>query len=143
MRLYFVRIFPMLFAIGIIYHLQLIDRIEEVPYTEIHWRKDLQKQDSLRLQGKALFRQYCSACHPYKIKHRMPASDLKGVQKRWSIYPANDLVQFIRTPDSLLQNQHPRAVELLEGTYSKPGFPELDNQQIESILYFLDQEVDP
>lgn len=139
MRLYFVRIFPMIFAIGIIYHLQLIDRIEEVPYTEIHWRKDFQVQDTLLLQGEALFQQFCSSCHSYKVSHRMPASDLSGVQERWAMYPANDLVQFIRAPDSLLQNQHPRAVELLKGKTSMPGFPELDDQHIKNILYFLEQ----
>ena len=142
MRLYFVRIFPMLFAIGILYHLRLIDCIEEVPYTEIHWRKDLQKQDTFSLKGELLFRQNCASCHPYKVEHQMPASNLRGVQQRWANYPPDDLVQFIRAPDSLLQSQHPRALKLLRERYSMPGFPELDDHQIKSILYFLDQQLD-
>lgn len=139
MRLYFVRIFPMLFAISIIYHLQLIDRIEEVPYTEIHWRKDLQNKDTLYTQGEALFRQYCSSCHPYKVNHRMPASDLKGISDRWDAYPSQDLIRFIRYPDSLRQELHPRAIELSKNGIGKGGFPNLSNPQVESIIQFLDQ----
>lgn len=142
MRLYFVRIFPILFALGIMYHLQLIDRIEEAPYTDISWRKDLQKQDTLLQQGEALFRQYCSSCHPYKVKHRMPASNLKGVRERWAAYPQDDLVQFIQNPDSLMQALHPRVMELLKEGNPKPGFPNLQDQQVKSILHFLDQAVD-
>ncbi|MBX2871429.1 MAG: hypothetical protein KTR30_05000 [Saprospiraceae bacterium] len=140
MRLYFVRIFPLLFAIGIIYHLQLIDQIEEVPYTEISWRKDLQKQDTLFQQGEILFRQNCSSCHPYKVKHRMPASDLKGVRKRWAAYPAEDLIRFIKYPDSLRNELHPRAVELSKNGIGKIGFPNLRDSQVQSIIHFLDQK---
>ncbi|NET36329.1 MAG: hypothetical protein F6K19_30610 [Cyanothece sp. SIO1E1] len=138
MRLYFVRIFPLLFAIGIIYHLQLIDRIEEVPYTDISWQQDLQKIDTFLQQGELLFRQYCSSCHPYKVKHRMPASDLQGISERWESYPKKDLIRFIQYPDSLRNELHPRALEITKNAYSKVGFPDLSYRQVESIIHFLD-----
>ncbi len=140
MRLYFVRVFPMLLAIGIIYHLQLIDRIEEVPYTEIQWRKDLQNKDTLLQQGEALFQQYCSSCHPYKVQHVMPASDLKGVRDRWGAYPPQDLVRFIKYPDSLRKELHPRALEITSKAYPKVGFPNLSDTEVENIILFLDQQ---
>lgn len=140
MRLYFVRIFPILFAIGIIYQLQLIDRIEEVPYTDISWQKDLQKVDTFLQQGELLFRQYCSSCHPYKVKHRMPASDLQDISDRWKSYPKKDLIRFIQYPDSLRNELHPKALEITKTIYSKVGFPDLSDSQVESIIHFLDSK---
>lgn len=143
MRLYFVRIFPMLFAIGIIYHVQLIDRIEEVPYTEISWRKDHHKiVDTLFQQGKTLYARNCMACHPNNSKGVVsPAPNLLGVQMRWNDYPKADLFNFIRNSQKMIQEGHPKAMKVgNQWGGVMTAFPDLSDEDIVSLLHFIEKE---
>lgn len=143
MRLYFVRIFPILFAIGIIYQLQLIDRIEEVPYTEISWRKDQHSiADTLFLQGKALYAKNCIACHPSSPKGSVgTAPNLLGVQMRWKDYPKEDLFNFIRYSQKMIQEGHPKAVKVgKQWAGVMTPYPDLSDEDIASLLYFVEKE---
>jgi|GEM_PF-5788601 len=142
MRLYFVRIFPILFALGITYHLHLIDLIEEAPHTEINWRKDLLQQDPLFLRGEALFKRNCSTCHGYLSKRNIgTAPNLKGVQMRWIDYPKTDLYNFIRNSQKMIKEEHPKAVKVgkqWDGVMT--AYPGLSVKDIESMLHFIEKE---
>lgn len=117
MRLYFVRILPILFAISIGYHLQLINQTENIPFPVTTWSTDGQTTDTILFQqGKMLFKRYCSSCHAYKAQHRMPASNLHGLSQRWANYPRQDLIRFLQSPDSLQKEHHPAALEVLQRT---------------------------
>lgn len=85
------------------------------------------------LKGKALFEQQCSTCHNFNEDAIGP--NLSGltrqIETQW-------IRQFIKNPAAVIEAKDPRAVELLAKYKSQmPGFPDLNDQDIESLLSYL------
>lgn len=87
--------------------------------------------------GKALFRQYCGACHAKNMKSAATGPALGGAQERWDDDEA--LYAWIRNSQALIAEGHPRAVELWNEY--KPtvmtAYPDLTDDQIGSILEYI------
>ncbi|MCS6927932.1 MAG: c-type cytochrome [Saprospiraceae bacterium] len=90
-------------------------------------------------EGKSLFMANCASCHSRDMKTNLTGPALAGVEERWAAYPRQDLYKWIRASQALIQEGHPRAVELWNQW--KPtlmnNFPGLTDEQIESILLYI------
>ncbi len=90
--------------------------------------------------GKTLFRNNCAACHNKNMKDDLTGPALGGVDERWSEYPREDLYDWIRNSQKMINEGHPRAVELWEEW--KPNlmnnFLNLSDQDIENILAYVE-----
>ena len=63
--------------------------------------------------GKKLFvEKLCASCHDKKMKSDLTGPALSGVLDRWADYPEADLYAWIRNSQKLINQGHPRAVEL-------------------------------
>ncbi len=93
-------------------------------------------------EGQTLFRNYCATCHSRNMRDDLTGPALGGVQERWAEYPQEDLYRWIRQSQAMIQEGHPRAVELWEEW--KPtvmnNFLNLSDQQIDNILAYIDQQ---
>ncbi len=89
--------------------------------------------------GKKLFTNNCAACHARDMKTDLIGPALAGVEVRWEAYPREALYAWIRNSQSLVQKEHPRAVEL----WSKwqpvvmNSFPQLTDEEIEAMLAYI------
>ncbi|HNE28545.1 MAG: cytochrome c3 family protein [Saprospiraceae bacterium] len=95
-------------------------------------------------EGKSLFSANCAACHNKNMKDDMTGPALGGVEDRWSAYPRKDLYSWIRGSKAMIDAGHPRATELW--SKYKPtimnNFPGLTDEQIESILLYINRPPD-
>ena len=91
-------------------------------------------------EGKTLFRNYCATCHNKNMKDNLTGPALGGTQERWADYPKEDLYKWIRNSQAMINDGHPRAVELWNEW--KPtvmsNFLNLSDAQIENILAYID-----
>lgn len=94
------------------------------------------KESSPADQGKAIFQQYCTACHLMEADVAGPA--LKGVVARWN----NDterLKAYIRNPQKLIDEKDPNAVAAYEKY--KPQvmtpFPQLSDADLDALIAYL------
>jgi cytochrome c2 len=91
-------------------------------------------------EGKTLFRNYCATCHNKNMKDNLTGPALGGTQERWADYPKEDLYRWIRNSQAMINEGHPRAVELWNEW--KPtvmsNFLNLTDAQIDNILAYVD-----
>ena len=99
-------------------------------------------QDSLFLQGQILYQKNCIACHPSSPKGGVgTAPNLLGVQMRWKEYPKEDLFNFIRYSQKMIQEGHPKAVKVgKQWAGVMTPYPDLSDEDIASLLYFVEKE---
>ncbi len=99
------------------------------------------EQDSLFLKGQVLYKRNCMACHASSPKGVAgPAPNLVGVQMRWKDYPKEDLFNFIRNSQKMIQQEHPKAVKVAkqwDGVMT--AHPDLSDEDISSLLYFVEK----
>jgi len=93
-------------------------------------------------EGKTLFRNYCASCHNKNMKDDLTGPALGGVEERWAEYPEEDLYRWIRNSQAMINEGHPRAVELWEEW--KPvvmnNFLNLTDQEIDNLLAYINYE---
>lgn len=90
-------------------------------------------------KGKTLFRHNCASCHNKNMKDDMSGPALAGVEERWSNYPREDLYNYIKTSQKVINDGHPQALIVWEDW--KPtimsNFPNLTNEDIKAILIYI------
>ena len=93
------------------------------------------------IEGKDLFRANCATCHNKNMVSDMTGPALKGVRKRWDKYPKEDLYDWIRNSQKLIQEKHPRALILWEkwNPTMMNSYPNLSNEEIEKIFLFIEK----
>jgi cytochrome c2 len=93
-------------------------------------------------EGKTFFRNVCAACHNKNMKSDLTGPALGGAEERWADYPREDLYLWIRNSPAMIADGHPKAVELWNQWKPIPMTANLDltDEQIESILLYIDQE---
>src|SRR5690606_33886076 len=81
-------------------------------------------------------------CHNRDMKTVLTGPPLGPAEANWSQYPREDLINWIRNSQAMIAEGHPRAVTLWEEF--KPtvmnSFPNLTDQEIESILAYVNQQ---
>jgi len=89
--------------------------------------------------GKELFKNNCAACHNKDMKSKMTGPALAGVEDRWADYPMEDLYEWIRNSQSMVNAGHPRAVEVYEEWNKVPMTPflNLTDEDIENMLIYI------
>ncbi|MCC6412793.1 MAG: cytochrome c, partial [Saprospiraceae bacterium] len=96
-------------------------------------------------EGKTLFTANCAACHAKDMKNNLTGPALAGTEERWAAYPRTDLYKWIRASQSMIASGHPRATELWNKW--KPtamnNFPGLTDEQIESLLLYVNAQANP
>lgn len=90
-------------------------------------------------KGKTTFKNYCASCHNKNMKDDMTGPALLGVEERWADYPREDLHEWIRNSQKLVEEKHPRAVELYkEWNFSvMTSFPNMTEEEIEGVLFYI------
>ena len=90
--------------------------------------------------GKALFKNNCASCHNKNMKDDLTGPALGGVTERWSAFPESDLYDWIRNSAKLINNKHPRALEIAK---KYPGdmssFVHLTDEEIGAILEYIEK----
>ncbi len=92
--------------------------------------------------GKTLFRENCQQCHNPDMKTMMTGPPLGPAEQNWSAYPREDLYAWVHNTQALIAKGQPHAVELwnkYKPTVMTP-FPNLSNEDIESILAYVHQQ---
>lgn len=88
--------------------------------------------------GKTTFTSLCAACHNRNMKDPLTGPALGGVESRWENQA--DLYRWIRSSQAMVNEGHPRAVEVWNEW--KPtimtNFPDLTDQEIANILAYVD-----
>jgi len=119
--------------------------VEDEPLASINPDKELIVEEptiindnSLMIEkGKALFLNYCAACHAVTRKMIGPA--LSGVVERWSEYEG-DIYRWIQNSEELIDAEHPKAIALRK-EWELPMPPHnLSIEQIDNILAFIESE---
>jgi cytochrome c2 len=87
--------------------------------------------------GKAVFQQYCTACHLLQADGTGPT--LQGVLGRWGGDSAR-IRAFIRNPQKLIDEKDPDAMKSYEKW--KPammtGFPQLSDEDLNAVIAYLE-----
>ena len=98
-----------------------------------------QPESSTYQAGKTLFLSNCASCHNNNMVADMTGPALYGVEDRWK--EKKDLIQFIQNPQDLINNNHPRAVEISALWPSEmTAFPHLDSPAIVAILTYIQEK---
>jgi mono/diheme cytochrome c family protein len=88
--------------------------------------------------GKVLFTANCAACHAKDMKSALTGPALGGAEANWDT--KENLYAWIRNSQGMIQQGHPRAVELWNKY--KPtvmtAFPDLTDDEIASMLLYID-----
>ncbi len=89
--------------------------------------------------GKNLFRNYCATCHARDMQSDLTGPALGGVLDRWADYPKEDLYQWIRNSQGMINEGHPRALELWDEWQPviMNNFLNLTDQEIDNILVYI------
>lgn len=89
--------------------------------------------------GKLLFKNNCAQCHAKNMKSAATGPALGGFEERWTDYPREDIYKWIRNSQAMINEGHPRAVELWNEY--KPtvmqAFPSLTDEDMESIILYI------
>ncbi|NRB49065.1 MAG: cytochrome c [Saprospiraceae bacterium] len=94
---------------------------------------------TLNNQGKALFKTNCASCHNKNMKDDLVGPALSGVTERWNDFPKEDLYEWIRNAQRLVEAEHPRALAIWK-EWNKAvmtPFPNLTDEDIEAILFYI------
>lgn len=90
-------------------------------------------------EGKKLFFKHCALCHNRNMVDDMTGPALYKVEERWE--SKTDLIHFIQDPQTLINNNHERAVKVAALWPSEmTAFPQLDSLAIEEILAFVEEK---
>lgn len=91
-------------------------------------------------EGKKLFKNYCAQCHNKNMTQAATGPALGGASERWSDYPQEDLYNWIRNSQNMINVvKHPRAIELWNEYGSiMTAYPDLTDDEIGSILAYVD-----
>ena len=91
-------------------------------------------------EGRDLFRTHCAACHNRNMVDDLTGPALGGVQERWGNYPVEDLRYFIRYSQRMIEEGHPKAVEVWNewAPAIMNNFPNLTDGEIDNILAYID-----
>lgn len=89
--------------------------------------------------GKALFKANCAQCHNRNMRDDLTGPALGMTEENWADYPREELYQWIRNSQVMIDAGHPRAVELWSewGPTVMNPFPNLTDQQIEDLLGYI------
>ncbi len=95
--------------------------------------------DASALRGRLLFRNLCGACHTQNLEHSTTSPALLKVEERWADFPEEDLYRWIRNSQQLIEEKHPKAIELWEKWQPRTmvDFPNLTDPEIKDILHFI------
>lgn len=89
--------------------------------------------------GKTLFKNNCASCHNKNMKDDLTGPALGGYETRWAEYSQEELFQWIRNSQGMIQEGHPKATELWNEW--KPtvmtAFPNLTDAEILNILAYV------
>ena len=95
--------------------------------------------------GKTLFTNNCAACHAKDMKTAATGPALGATEENWADYDREDLYNWIRNSQAMVAEGHPRATELWNEF--KPvvmnAFPNLSDEDIESVLAYIDYQMNP
>ena len=90
--------------------------------------------------GKTLFKNNCASCHNKNMKDDLTGPALGAYQDRWADYSQDELYEWIRNSQGMIQDGHPKATELWNQW--KPtvmtAFPNLTDDDIVNILAYVD-----
>lgn len=90
-------------------------------------------------EGKSLFKANCASCHAKDMKSKLTGPALGGVEERWAEYDKQDLYDWVRNSQKMIDAGHPRATSLWNEW--KPtvmnNFPNLTDEQIDGILLYV------
>lgn len=86
--------------------------------------------------GKTLFRNNCGTCHNRNMKADMTGPALAGVKERWSDYPITDLYSWIRNAPKMVEEGHPKAVEVFN-KYEKRQMSSFNNFSEDDVIAIL------
>ncbi|MCB0644471.1 MAG: cytochrome c [Phaeodactylibacter sp.] len=91
-------------------------------------------------EGKAIFANYCAACHNKNMRDHLTGPALYDVEKRWAAYPREDLHKWIRNSQALVEAGHPRALELWADWQPTimTSFETMDSSSIEAVLAYIE-----
>ncbi len=95
--------------------------------------------------GKELFSANCAACHAKNMVTPATGPALAGVEDRWADFPRTDLYKWVRGSGAMVQAGHPRAKALFaewKGV-AMNNFPQLTDEQIESLLLYVQEASKP
>ena len=93
-------------------------------------------------EGKTLFKAKCAQCHNKNMRDKLTGPALGGAEERWADYDREDLYEWIRNSQALIQAGHPRAVQLYaewENVLMNAN-ADLTDENIESILAYVDEQ---
>jgi len=92
-------------------------------------------------QGKLVFQNNCAACHNKDMRTDLTGPALGGASSRWAAYPRSDLYKWIRNSQSMIQQKHPRALELWAKWNPRimTTFNTISDEEIEAILAYVDE----
>ena len=90
--------------------------------------------------GKTLFTANCASCHNRNMKDDLTGPALGEATKNWAAYPKEDLYQWIRNSQVMIDAKHPRALELWKkwAPVIMTSFPNLSDEDIEAMLAYMD-----
>lgn len=96
---------------------------------------------ALHDQGKALFKTKCASCHNRNMRDDLVGPALGGAEDRWADYPQEDLYNWIRNSPAMVNQGHPKAVEVWEAwdKLAMTPFPSLTDEEIEAILFYVEE----
>ncbi len=93
----------------------------------------------LYVEGKQLFKRNCASCHNRNMIDNMTGPALRGVEKRWAAFPKNDLYNWIKNAQKLIDEKHPRALALWnEWKSPMTSFPNLTEEEIDALLVYVE-----
>lgn len=122
--------------------LQYVEKVPETSIsTDVVGTAASSSNLALNNQGKALFKTNCASCHNRNMKDDLTGPALAGVEERWNDYPKEDLYEWIRNSQRLVQEGHPKAVQLYNEwnkTIMSP-FSKLTDEDIEAILFYIEE----
>lgn len=91
------------------------------------------------IDGKKIFQNNCASCHAKNMKTDATGPALIGVEERWADYPKEDLYNWIRNSQAMINDDHPKANELWNDWQPTvmTSFPSLTDEDIEAILEYI------
>ncbi len=92
-------------------------------------------------EGKRLFKNNCASCHNKNMKDHLVGPALGGITDRWADFPAEDLFQWIRNSQNLVQQKHPRAIRLWEewDKQMMNPFPNLTDEDLTALVAYIER----
>jgi len=123
------------------YSLDTVDHNKEVEVISKEIAPQISGERKVVVQlGKQLFKSNCASCHAKNMKSQLTGPALGGVEARWNDYPKEDLYNWIKNSAKLIQEGHPKALEVWKEWDKKPmnSFPNLKDDEIAALLDYID-----